>query len=806
MIRDIFVIEDNPGDALLVKEYLKGSDRMKFNFEFFDSVQKVETEGKNFNPAVILLDLYLTDSKGISTFEKVYKLYKHVPIIILSGYDDEETAFNAVKNGAQDYLIKGKINEKVLQIAVLYAIERVKLLHSLFSSEQKFKLLTENAPIFIWMTDSKGRFIYCNKLLSNFLCISVGELCNKSMIDFVSPQSYNNVSLVYDNAFSLSEPYSIEYELKNGFSVYEKAVPYKDENCSFLGFISTGLDLSEIKRVEKEKNLNKEKYEFIAENSLDVIWKMDLNLNTIYCNKAIQAFVGYLPSEFTKLTPEDYLTEESLLLVKKELTKKLYKYEESNNLDITIVEHLDLDFIHKNGEIKHGEINARLTYDFNTDNIVIMGVTRDKTEKQKTDEKIRNYQNKVEILASSAISFLEYQEKANIFCLIGENLLSLIPHSYILVSSVKGEISTLEYIAGLGTQIKSLDKLIGSTIIGRKTKLNTLALQRLGKGKIIKVDGGLYEVTLNTISHNIIDLLERAFNVSSVYVFGMNKDSNLLGSVIVIMKKGYEPDDFDIIDAYVNQATIALNRKNAEESLIKSEQQLRDSNAAKDKFFSIISHDLRSPFQGILGYFDILTENFEDVSREELFKILSNLKSLVHNQYNLLENLLTWASIQRGKKRIDKQQLKLTDLVDWIVGALSINATKKEINITKDIPENFIIDADVEMLKSILNNLISNSIKFTPRGGLLSMHTIDKKGNKLLIIEDNGVGMSEVEVENLFKIDKQNSKLGTEKEKGTGLGLILCKEFIDMHGWTIKVESKVGIGTKFIIGIEQKIY
>lgn len=806
MIKEVFVIEDNPGDAFLVKEYLQGSDKINFNFTFFDSIKKIEAQEKNFIPDVILLDLNIIDSKGISTFEKVHKLFKSVPIIILSGYADEETAINAVKLGAQDYLIKGNINQKTLQLAVFYAIERAKLTQSLFNSEQQFRLLTENAPIFIWMTDENGKFVYCNRLLTYYLDIPEELLCEKSMLDFVSPKFVDSVSDIYKNAILSQESYSIEFELIKGISIFEKSVPYFNQTQGFMGFICTGMDLSELKKIETEKNINVAKYEFIAENSLDIIWKMDLQLNTTYCNKAIYDFLGYTPDEFVKLMPYEYLKEESLNKVNTLLTKKLYEYEETNDIENSLVEHLELEFIHKNGEIKYGEIKSKFVYDLHTDELIIMGVTRDVTEKKRIDAKIKNYQKRVEILSNCAISFLVNNEKENLFKLIGENLLLLIPNCYVMVNSINQDISTLEYIAGLGYQALKLDKLIGSAVIGRKTKLNSVALNRLGRGKLIKIDGGLFEVTLNTLSHSVIGLIENVFDIGSVYVYGMNKDSKLIGSVIIVMKKGHEPEDTDIIEAFVNQATIALNRKNAEDALKKSEQQLKDSVAAKDKFFSIISHDLRSPYQGILGYLDIITENFEEISFEELSMVLNNLKGLITNQYNLLENLLKWANIQRGKSTINKKQVALKQIVDKILGAISINAEKKGINLFTEIEENFIIEADIEMLKSIINNLVSNAIKFTKRGGSINIYAVNKKGVKYFSVADDGVGMSQAEVESLFKIDKQKSSLGTEKEKGTGLGLILCKEFVDLHGWTIKVDSKIGVGTKFTIILEEKIY
>ncbi len=806
MEKELVLIEDNLGDAFLVKEYLNNFPNNNYVYRHFISLTELINNKNNLKPDVILLDLTLPDSKGIDTFLKVKALFSNSPIIILSGIDDEETAIKAARYGAQEYLVKGKINDKMLQLSVIAAIEREKLKQQIFESEEKFRLLSENAPIYIWLTDINKNFVYANKLLLSIFDLQNEELHNKSILNFIDPLYFNDILDLYDKSYLNKKPYAVEYELILGYTIYEKAAPYYDRNGDFLGFICTGLDLSEIKQIEKERDYNQEKYKLIAENSLDVIWKMDTSFNLLYCNKAIYNFLGYTPDEILNMRLEEYATEESVLEVKKIFTNKMYIYEETKDLERLKTENLELDFITKNGEIKCGEINAGFIYDHLIEDFVIMGVTRDNTERKKMIESIERYKKNIEIINQTALSFLEYEQGNNIYKIIGENLIKLIPNSYLVISRIEGDITIVKYIAGIKENFDTLSKMLNGTVLERKTKLNEVALNRLNKGKTIKVPGGLTEISLNTLPHSVIKVLEKTFNIDSVYVCGMKKDDNLLGSAIIIMKDSYKLEDIEIIDAFMHQAALALNRIIIEDSLVQSENKLKESIEAKDMLFSIISHDLRSPFQGMLGYFDILNDSLDEISKDELQRVIGNLNVLLRNQYNLLENLLTWANVQRGKTTTNLTLINFKDIVEPILSILELNANKKGIFLERNIPPDFTFYADIDMLKSIINNLLSNSIKFTKSGGVITISALQKHDKKFIIIEDSGIGMDEDTLNGLFKVDKLRTKLGTNNERGTGLGLILCKEFIDLHKWDLQIKSIVGIGTKFTLRVEEKIY
>ena len=243
------------------------------------------------------------------------------------------------------------------------------------------------------------------------------------------------------------------------------------------------------------------------------------------------------------------------------------------------------------------------------------------------------------------------------------------------------------------------------------------------------------------------------------------------------------------------------DRKKAEQTLKESEEKLREINKAKDKFFSIIAHDLRNPFNTLLGFSEILNNNFEQYNTDEQKEYLGIIYKGIKNTYKLLENLLYWSRSQTGKIDFKPENVNLYLLVEETSQLLKQSAENKSIELINRIDKNIHIEADRRMFLIIIRNLFSNAIKFTPKGGKILIHSgliIDKKQEFVKIsVTDNGVGISKKVQSKLFDISESVSTKGTENEEGTGLGLILCKEFVEKHGGKIWVESEKGKGSTF---------
>ena len=234
----------------------------------------------------------------------------------------------------------------------------------------------------------------------------------------------------------------------------------------------------------------------------------------------------------------------------------------------------------------------------------------------------------------------------------------------------------------------------------------------------------------------------------------------------------------------------------------KSEMQTKNSelnelNATKDKFFSIIAHDLRNPFNAIIGLTDILLINLDSLDVQKLQRTLENIKGSSQQAHELLENLLLWARTQTGTISFRPEPLDLKLQAEESIELVAVQAARKNISIVTDFSTVSLISGDINMVNTILRNLLTNALKFTPRNGEVRVGISQNNGFCIISVKDNGIGIPADRINNLFRIDTAHKTKGTDQEPGTGLGLILCKEFIGKHGGRLEVESEVGKGSEF---------
>jgi two-component system sensor histidine kinase/response regulator len=242
----------------------------------------------------------------------------------------------------------------------------------------------------------------------------------------------------------------------------------------------------------------------------------------------------------------------------------------------------------------------------------------------------------------------------------------------------------------------------------------------------------------------------------------------------------------------------------ANKLLKESEEDLKILNATKDKFFSIIAHDLRNPFNALHGLAQYLFENYSDFSENEVKESLEIIYNSADDLLELLENLLHWSRTQRGKIQLTPTDIKLSEVVNKIFNQIRMNADKKKINLVNEIPSDHIIIADLDMLTVVLRNLISNAIKFSNKKGFIRVAKKESDDYTEISVMDNGVGITKENIKKLFRIDIHHSTSGTSEEQGSGLGLILCREFVEQHGGKIWVESEKNVGSTFKFTISKK--
>lgn len=230
--------------------------------------------------------------------------------------------------------------------------------------------------------------------------------------------------------------------------------------------------------------------------------------------------------------------------------------------------------------------------------------------------------------------------------------------------------------------------------------------------------------------------------------------------------------------------------------LIENEQQLKEANATKDRFFSIIAHDLRNPFNAIMGYASLLLSQFNTLEKEELIEYIENINTAAGSTYILLENILEWSRTQTGKIVIKPEKFDLSTLVNEVILLSKAQSDSKNIRLKSKVKFQTYVFADENMIKTVLRNLVSNAIKFTIKGEVL-IETEIANSKIMISVIDTGVGISDEIFSKLFKIDEKISISGTGNEKGTGLGLILSKEFVNKNGGEIWVNRMKDQGTIF---------
>ncbi len=240
-------------------------------------------------------------------------------------------------------------------------------------------------------------------------------------------------------------------------------------------------------------------------------------------------------------------------------------------------------------------------------------------------------------------------------------------------------------------------------------------------------------------------------------------------------------------------------RINSTLKLSESYKTIKELNATKDKFISILAHDLKNSFNALIGFSDLLVSQIKNANIKTISKYAHAISETSLNTYDFLEEMLEWARVQQSEIIFEPVNIQVKALTENCYILLSNLAEEKNISLNHNIASNATVFADENMVKTILRNLITNSIKFTERGGEIKVSVKNTEKNTEIYVADNGIGMNAEIVDTLFKIEKTKSQKGTNGEKGTGFGLVLCKEFTDKHKGTIRVESEENVGTSFII-------
>lgn len=363
------------------------------------------------------------------------------------------------------------------------------------------------------------------------------------------------------------------------------------------------------------------------------------------------------------------------------------------------------------------------------------------------------------------------------------------------------ELTKLAYLRLKAILNNSLVGIVVTDGEGKIVDQNNRISEILGREKGELLDKNIMSAFLSKSNYDI--LMNEYIQLEGSKAFIRNEiplkreDGSVLWSKIYISEMLYS----DIEDANIwvidDVSEIVVNRANLE----KRTTELKESNETKDQFFSIISHDLKGPLSSMLGLLEILAKNADVFSDEERTIFMGNCYESAQDMNDLLDNLLRWGRIQIGGVSWNPETIDLNEITESVLQILRNIAKAKEIELKNNISVNFKAFADENMIKTVVLNLINNAIKFTRKGGCVEISTEVKNGRVEVLVRDNGIGIGKEDIQYLFNIDKKIQQEGTNKESGTGLGLVIVKDLIEKNQGTIRVESELNIGTSVYIDL-----
>ena len=613
---------------------------------------------------------------------------------------------------------------------------------SLQAPHSHFEQIVNNAADLIYSINSEGYFIYANNAFLNILGYSFDELKGKNLKEILTEEFEEEIGKFYKHQISNSETNSYrEFPCinKSGDIIWlaQNGIIWKNDKKT-LGLDFIARNISEQKKLHRNLNEKEKMYRSLFDVSPDAILIYEKNV-FVFANKEAVKLLGAVSSE--------------------ELIGKSFWEFMDSDYDEAIMQRIK-DALSGKG------FNPSIEKKINR----LDGIKLDVEISATSFEYINNPAVLILMRNITRRKILEKELKQK--QLEVTNLLDVLPgYAFLKDSSRKYIIANQRFC--------DVMRFKKEEIIG-KSDLDLLP-EEIAKKYHAEDDVVLNEERKLFISEDKITENGKEKIVATRKIPLKDKEGKVIGLIGL---------GFDVTEL-----------KQAEAAVKTYSKELEALNSSKDKFFSIVSHDLKSPFQGLLGLSTIISEDIEDLSREEIKFFTDKILESTKNIYNLIENLLHWSRLQTNRTDMVKEKVDLLEEILNVINLLGITSANKNIKLNYNVEENSFALADSNMTNTIIRNLISNAIKFTNEGGNVDINVNQEDEFVKVCVKDSGIGIHKDTLENLFRLDSPHSTLGTNKEFGTGLGLLICKDMVEKLGGNIYVKSKIEEGSEFTFTI-----
>lgn len=685
------------------------------------------------------------------------------------------------------------------QIVIKSINKRKKAELALSEMESRYRQLAENINEVLWTASKNLQILYISGSITKITGFPPEIYYQKPINELITPISYqlllDTIQKDADLLRTAREDkgkYSISIEIKL-FQKYHSSVwvemtasLIQDHFGETIGYQGIIRNIDAQKRTQENLHKSYLKYNFALKSVGSGVWELNADLTKINIDENLLNILGYQKSEIKPLL-NDWITltyKADRLFIIDTLQDILDGKRDSANYECRRV--------HKNGEILWFSDYVEAITDEEGMIIELLGTSKNISREKINEEKKFKYYAGLQLLIDSTFHFLKLNDLNQIYNYTGKILGQNIPGSTIIFSQIN-ENEELIPVRIFGIMDPSLKKEADSLIINADypgCKLNPTVLKLLSQKFIIEFKNGFEEFTLKIPGNQFCTKLKEMYPDYRMFAIGLGNESQISESISIIIRDNEELKNKEFIEAFISLASIIIEKK-------KLEIELKKTNETKDKFFSIISHDLKNPFNTFIGFSGLIIQNIEKIEKQKILDFAKLIHDAALHSHEMMQNLFEWVRSQKGELIARPSNFDAVGLIISNIKLFSSEAAKKEILINFEPSQELNLYADIDMFNTVLRNLISNALKFTNKGGEIKIdyHILDK--DILFRVADNGVGIPKENHDKLFTLYSTKSTKGTHDEKGTGLGLLLCSEFVKLNGGKIQVESEEGKGSVF---------
>lgn len=759
----ILIVEDNNIVMLELRSRLEetGYNVVGYAPSGFEAVKKAE----EFHPDLIMMDIRLKgEMDGIDAAARI-KNELDIPVIYLTAHTDDDTLQRAKFTEPYGYVIK-PFEERELFSTIEMALYKHGMEKKLKESRHWLSTTLKSIGDALIATDSKGTVKIINHVAEDLTEWNYDEAYGREINDIFKIKDKDNPIIITLRYLSIAGLSNITLIGKNGkeTQIDFSSAPIKDENGEISGIVLVFRDITD--KIKSKELIEKQRVFLrqIIDTDPNFISVKDIEGKFELTNKAVAEALGTNTEEILGKRDIDFFDSETISYQRKIERQVINSLEE-----IYLPEDKLID---ADGKVHLLQTFKRAIDSQDGDRKLVLSIASDITELKKTENALRESEKRIKTLLKAIPDIvLRYQKDGKVLDFHVHDSEALFQNADIL-----------------GEEIYNIfEKELAD-------KISIFSEKAISTGQI------------QIFEHNIF--IDGRVNYKEIRIGSLpsNQPESFRDECIIIIRditeqKTAQAEMLKYLSE-VNESKNILEQKTIElaglnQKLNESEQELKALNASKDKFFSIIAHDLRSPFTSLLGLTDYLASEYRNISTDELKEISSNLLKSAKTTYNLLENLLQWAKIRTGRIKFNPESFNIKTVTYQMIDLYKGNALNKNISFETEIYKEIIVFADLNMVETIFRNLISNSIKFTKEKGKIVITVKEKDKFAEINIKDNGIGISSETIGKLFQIDQNVSTLGTQNEEGSGFGLILCKEFAEINKGEIFVKSEIGKGSVF---------